>query len=71
MAPVGEAGAGGACSQPCTTQGAGRLFCGQDEVTWVCNSPGFDAELFNQECRDPATALIRYCCPPAFTGECP
>ena len=70
MAPVGEAGAGGVCSQPCTPNEAGQ-FCGQDQVTWVCNGLGFDFELFNQECQDAGTGAIRYCCPPAFTGECP
>lgn len=66
---AGGAGVGGECSQQCTTMDAGA-FCGQDEVTWVCE-PGFDFELFNEQCRDTATALIRYCCPPEFTGECP
>jgi hypothetical protein len=45
-------------------------FCESDEVTWLCE-PGFDFELLNAQCRDAATALTRYCCPPEFTGECP
>jgi hypothetical protein len=67
-APVGSAGEGGACHQACTSQNA-SAFCGQDEVTWVCQA-GFDYELFNSECRDAATGAIRYCCPPSFKGEC-
>jgi hypothetical protein len=66
---AGGAGEGGACTQPCTTMDAGA-FCQQDEVTWVCE-PGADFALWTAQCRDSATALIRYCCPPEFTGECP
>ncbi|HKY40814.1 MAG TPA: hypothetical protein VJN18_32990, partial [Polyangiaceae bacterium] len=63
------AGAGGACTEHCTMKNAGQ-FCGQNQVTWVCNV-GFDYELFNQECQDAGTSAIRYCCPPEFAGECP
>jgi hypothetical protein len=58
------------CPESCEPQAGG--FCGQEQVTWVCSSPGTIPvqEFMDGGCTDPFTQVPRYCCPPTFKSEC-
>jgi hypothetical protein len=58
-----------ACDVGCSVMGGSGSFCQQGEVQWTCGGQ-FDGALFNASCRDPATGVQRYCCPPSFLAAC-
>jgi hypothetical protein len=57
------------CNVGCAPSSQGS-FCEAGEVQWACQGGPRDSKLFEASCRDPATNLQRYCCPPTFLSKC-
>jgi hypothetical protein len=57
------------CDVGCTPSTT-STFCQSNEVQWMCQGPSWNDALFRASCRDPATNLPRFCCPPSFLSQC-